>query len=270
MPIRRLRQLNRGDFVPRSICSTGAEVAAAAAIPELGLIATPALASSAVAAGIPASMLAANFVPAAGGAAGLFGSFDPVSLGLQAGGTLLRGQAAADAADRRAVLTKALGAYQTGNAKKSTALTGKYIEGATPEARAAALSAAENEARTGYERTIGASGAQDRPVAGKLSEQYSTAQSASADAISRRTKAIIENLSKMRAPGVAGAAEARRYGLAAGDVDALNSANENVGRAFGSDVENVQASPWAMEGANLLSGIGQGLAEKKRKREGAL
>jgi hypothetical protein len=268
MSIRRIKQRMHGEYVPRSICSTGAEVAAAAAIPELGLIATPALAGSAIAAGIPASMLAANFVPAAAGAAGLFGELglSPASLGLQAAGYGMRALAGQDAADRRKRIADAMGQYQTGVAKQSTDLTEKYVEGATPEARAAALAGAQSEARTGYEKTIGAAGAPDRPVAGKVSDQYSQGQAASADAISQRTKALIENLSKIRAPGIARSTEARRFGRAAGEVGALNSASENVGRASMTDLGNVQESPWLNLGGDVLGAAGQGLALRNALR----
>lgn len=187
-----------------------------------------------------------------------------LSIGLQGAGGLLKANAASDAADRRKRLVNAMGAYQSGNAKKSTDLTDKYLEGNTPAARVAANDAAEAENRLGYEKTVGAAQAFERPggVSGNLSEGFKSASATSADAQAARTKALIENLSKMRAPGVAGATEARRYGRAAGETQGLNNANASVGNAYRTDVSNVQEDPWATMGGDALSGIGSGLALK--------
>lgn len=258
MPIAKLRKLHRSPYLSRCICSTGAEEAALAeaALGELGVNTAGMTAAEMTAGGVGASSAAAE----AAAALSTLG-ITPGSVALQAGGAILKGAAARDAAARKKRLVDAMAAYQTGNATKSMDTTAKFLEGSTPEARAAALAGAEDANRAGYEKTVGAAQAFEQPggVAGKLSEGYTRAAADSADAVARRSKMLIENLSRMRAPGVAGATESRRYARAAGDVDALNAANASVGRGYMTDIGNVQASPWAKLGGDALSGIGAGL-----------
>lgn len=230
-----------------------------------------AFAEAAGTAGSAASMGAgAGFGSGIGSMAGLgstIGSFvanNAIPLGLQAGGAVMKGLAANDADIRRQKLLDAMGSYQRGNASKAMDTTGKFIEGSTPEARAAAANDAEMQAKAGFDRTVGAASAFENngAVAGNLSDQFKAKSAESADAASKRNAMLIANLSKMRAPGIAGAAEARRYGRAAGDVSALNNANANVGGAFQTDISNVQESPWVGVGGDALTGVGQGLLAK--------
>ncbi len=252
---RKLRHLLKGEYVRKGMCFTGAEPAALAAMEAAALTGS----GTAIGAGLEAAL-----APSLLGTIGGFVADNALSLGLQGAGGLLKANAASDAADRRERLVNAMGAYQTGNAQKGTALTEKYLEGSTPEARAASNDAAISENRLGYEKTVGASQAFERPggVAGNLSEGYKAASATSADAQAARTKALIENLAKMRAPGVTGANEARRYGRAAGEIGGLNNANASVGNAYRTDIANVQEDPWATMGGDALSGIGSGLALK--------
>lgn len=188
-----------------------------------------------------------------------------VPLGLQAAGAGLKYGAGADALKRKQALVNAMASYQTGNADKSTGLVNKFLEGSTPAARDAATADAEANNRLGYEKTVGAAQAFEQPasVSGNLSDQYRAKEAQSADAQSARTKSLIESLSKMRAPGVAGAAESRRYGQTAGAVQGLNVANANVGNAYRTDMSNVVNNPLLEAGGDALSGIGQGLTLKK-------
>lgn len=200
---------------------------------------------------------------------------NPASLAMQAGGALLKHSAASEAAARRQKLIDAMGDYQAGNARKSTDLTGKFIEGSTPEAREAALNTAEAENKLGYEKTVGAAQAFERPgaVGGNLSDRFRADSATSATAAAERTRSLIESLSRMRAPGVAGQTEARRYGRAAGEVGALNVANGRVGNAYDVDRANVQENPWANLGGDALAGVGSGIALRdnlRRLRESAL
>lgn len=259
--------IHEGEFQPKSICSTGAEEAAAIA----------AFAEASGTAGAAASMGAGAGAGAFGASTGAFGptlagvgnfiANNAIPLGLQAGGAVMKGIASNDADMRRQKLLDAMGSYQRGNASKAMDTTGKFIEGSTPEARAQAANDAEAQAKAGFDRTVGAASAFENngAVSGNLSDQFKAKSAESADAASKRNAMLIANLSKMRAPGIAGAAEARRYGRAAGDVSALNSANANVGGAFQTDMQNVQESPWAGVGGNALTGVGQGLLAKNLK-----
>lgn len=250
--------LGEDTFQPRAICSTGAEEAALIAAQAEGMGAVSAAGASLGSAGGYAA------VPGLASSIGSFVANNAIPLGLQAGGAVMKGLAANDADIRRQKLLDAMGSYQRGNASKAMDTTGKFIEGSTPEARAAAANDAEMQAKAGFDRTVGAASAFENngAVAGNLSDQFKAKSAESADAASKRNAMLIANLSKMRAPGIAGAAEARRYGRAAGDVSALNNANQNVGGAFQTDMQNVQESPWAGVGGDALSGVGQGLLAK--------
>lgn len=256
---RKLKHLMEGEYRARGICSTGAE--------EAALLASQAGAADIALGGLGGSGGAEALLGGGFGAPAAFTlpfGLNPASVALQAGGGLLKVNAAQDAAARRQKLVDAMAAYQTGNAKKSMDVTGKFIEGDTPDARAAALNQAEADNKTGYDKTVGAVQAFEQPggVSGNISPEYTKAQADSATAGAARTKMLVENLAKMRAPGVAGATEARRYGKAAGDVGALNSANANVGNAYHTDISNVQENPWASVGGDVLSGVGSGIALK--------
>lgn len=256
---RKLHHLLKGEYRPRSICSTGAEEAALlAASAETAAGGGSLLGSAGLEAGLGAT--AAQAAPF-GGLTKFLGD-NALSLGLQGAGGLLKASAASDAAARRKTLIDAMGTYQTGNAKKTTALTDKYLEGSTPEARAAANDAAVADNKLGYEKTVGAAQAFEKPggVAGNISDRYTTDSATAADAQAARTKKLIASLAGMRAPGVTGAANARRYGLAAGEVQGLNDANTSVGKAYRTDYDNVIENPWSTVGGDALSGVGSGIA----------
>lgn len=259
--------------LPVGNCHTGAEAAAALPVAE-------AVGAELALGGFGAEALLAGGVGASGAGAASFSlpafiADNALSLGLQGAGSLVKAEASQDAANRRKRLSDAMAGYQSENASKAMKITGDHLDGSTPQARAAAMQDAETEGRLGYETTVGAAQAFQGPasVSGKVSDQYRVANEDSANAQSARTKMLIENLSKMRAPGMAGQAEARRYGRAAGGVGALDAANANVGRAYQSDIANVQENPWAMAGGDALSGIGQGIALRdglKKLRTSAL
>lgn len=243
------------DFQPRSICSTGAEeaIAAEAALGELGINTAGMTAAEMTAGGVGASVSPFAFAS--------LPQVNPYSLGLQAAGTLLKGSAAQDAADRKMRLAKALGTYKMANAKQQTGVVNQYIEGETPDARASALADATADAKLGFDQSVGAAQAFQHPseVAGKVSQQFKDANAASADATAARNAKLIANLAAMRAPGLATATRGRQYGAAAGDISGLSSAANNVGNAYGVDMGNVQANPWAKPGGDILSGVGQGI-----------
>lgn len=187
---------------------------------------------------------------------------NPIALGLQIGGALVKGSAADEALKRKQALAKAMGDYKLANAGQQTGIVNKYLEGNTPAGRDAATQQATDEARLGYDQTVGEAQAFAKPgeVAGNVSQAFRDSGAASADAASARNNKLIEALSTMRAPGLVQASNARRYGMAAGDVGALKTAAGNVGGAYGVDMDNVRPSPWATMTGDALGGLGKGIA----------
>jgi len=186
----------------------------------------------------------------------------PVALGLQVGGALVKGSAAEDAARRKMALAKAMGQYKLANAGQQTGIVDKYVGGDTPQARADATMRATDEAKLGLEQSVGAAQAFAKPgeVAGNTSQAFKDAGAASADAVSARNNKLIAALSTMRAPGLVNAENARRYGLAAGEVGGLKTAANTVGGAYETDMGNVVTNPWAGMTGDVLSGVGKGIA----------
>lgn len=187
---------------------------------------------------------------------------NPVALGLQLGGAFVKGSAAEEANKRRLALAKAMGEYKLANAGKQTSLVNKYLDGNTPAARADATMRATEEAKLGLEQSVGAAQAFAKPgeVGGKVSTAFKDAGAASADAASARNNKLIEALSKMRAPNLVQATNARRHGMAAGEIGGLKTAADTVGGAYGVDIAGVQANPWATMAGDALGGLGKGIA----------
>lgn len=187
---------------------------------------------------------------------------NPIALGLQVGGALVKGSAAQDALKRKQALAKAMGEYKLANAGQQTDLVNKFVSGSTPDARTDATLRAADEAKLGLEQSVGAAQAFAKPgeVAGNTSQAFKDAGATSADAASARNNKLIEALSTMRAPGLVQASNARRYGLAAGQVGGLKSAAGTVGEAYGTDMGNVQPNPWAGMVGDALSGGGKAIA----------
>jgi len=163
------------------------------------------------------------------------------------------------ALNRQKKISRAMSDYEVGRARKGRAITEKFIEGETPEAREAARMAAEAEAAAGYERSIGAAGAADRSVSGKGSDRYSMGKVASDTGASAETDRLIKALSVMRSPGAAGAIRGREFGRAASGVGAHQQAARGVSGAYGTDMRNVQPNPLVTALSPAVAGYGQGL-----------
>lgn len=183
---------------------------------------------------------------------------------LSAGSAAVSYMGQQDAADRKERLAKAMGAYKLGNANKQADVVNAYIAKDTPQARQQQNDAATAEAKSNYDTSVGAAQAFTNPgqVEGNVSQQFKDAGQASADAASARTNKIIASLSAMRAPSLVQQQRSRDYGKAAGEVGAINSANNSVGGAFGVDMGNVQPDPFTGLAAGVMGGVGQGLAAK--------
>lgn len=251
----------------------GPELAAGAVIPELGLIAEGATALGALEGGIGAEMLGANFLPAAEGGFSL-SQFLP-SLGAaawQVGSAALREMN--DQTNRKTALNSAMRDYGVEKARDQRKSTEGYIDTLAPAAREAELKAAQESNAMGYDRTIASNAASTAApnISGKLSPAYTEAQGKSADEVAKRTAKMIEALSTMRAPAVAGSKQAIRFGRAASDVSNAGTARENVNNAYRTDMASVAENPWLNMGADVASGIGHGImvkdAMKKLKGEG--
>ncbi len=159
--------------------------------------------------------------------------------------------------NRRKSFANAMEAFQRGKAKQTEEATEGLLKKQTPEARGTELADLTGARERSLRDTVGAAQAFDAPVAaGKQSGDFARTQEAQAQSVSERTKRAIEQLARMGAPGEQQRAHQLRFGRAAGVVDASNSASENVGRRYMTDISNVRANPFL----NLVSQIGMGWA----------
>jgi hypothetical protein len=128
-----------------------------------------------------------------------------------------------------------------------------------PEQRLAETQTLEAARAAGMEKSV-ESMSQFVPLAtaGKPNEDRTKATGAAASTVAERTRRAIEQLSQMGAPGEQGVSQGKRFGQAAGVVSGTNSAIQNVGNAYRTDIGNVQADPTTMLSGDVLSAVGLG------------
>ena len=182
---------------------------------------------------------------------------DPLSLALLAASAFAKYQANEEAAEQREAYRQRMEAYQRTRAKATERATDDLLKKQTPEERETELKAITTDREGSLRDTVGAAQAFDAPqIAGKLSGDYRATQEASAARIAERTRRAIEQLATMGAPQEQAHEFNRRFGRAAGEVDANNRASENVGRGYMQDISNVQPDPFL----SLAGDVGMAVA----------
>jgi hypothetical protein len=92
--------------------------------------------------------------------------------------------------------------------------------------------------------------------AGAVSPDYQ-ARVASNDAdLTSRLKRAVSQLSIIGAPAQQGLAEARRFGVAGGEVDASNTAANNVGAAYNKGIELQRPNSFLTLASQIMKGVG--------------
>lgn len=262
---------------------TGAEEAAAIAALSEGAAAGGTAAGAGAGAALGGEALAGEaaalgIADAYPGAAAAFGAeatpsflsgFNPYAVGAQGISAAMKYGAANESSQRRKSINNALRSYQTGVSRNQEATTKGFTDTLSPEARAAANIAAENEGRLGLERSVGAATAlaPTSEPSGKVSDQYRSKQESVALTNSAKIKRAIENLSKMGSTSLAGRDTARRYGRTAGEVGAGTTAIGATEASAGTDISNVHDNALALAGADAISGIGYGITDAERARK---
>jgi hypothetical protein len=95
-------------------------------------------------------------------------------------------------------------------------------------------------------------------TAGKPSEDRTQATTAAAGTVAERTRKVIEQMSRMGAPGEQGVAQGKRFGQAASVVQGANDAIGNVGNAYQGDINRVQANPFLKLAGTMATAFGTG------------
>lgn len=141
-------------------------------------------------------------------------------------------------------LLEAMRAYGRGQAALGQAATENLIAQQTPQARATELAdVTAGRAKSLTDTVAAAQASNPAPIAGKLSQDYLHSQEAVANTVAERTRRAIAQLSAMGAPGEQALKSGIRFGRAAGEVDASNSAIGNVNNAFMGDIKNTVPNP---------------------------
>jgi hypothetical protein len=179
--------------------------------------------------------------------------------GIAIAGLVVKNQAEKQAGRRRNKINDTMEAYQRGKAQKGQEAISQMLDKSGPEQRLAETQKLEGERTAGMEKSV-ESMSQFAPLAtaGKPNEDRTKATGAAASTVAERTRRAIEQLSQMGAPGEQGVSQGKRFGQAAGVVSGANSAIENVGNAYRTDIGNVQADPIATLLGGVMTGVGIG------------
>lgn len=182
-------------------------------------------------------------------------------LAIIAASALMKHMANEEAAERREGYRRDMEAYQRLRAKDTERATEQLLHKQTPEAREGELKTITADREGSLRDTVGAAQAFNAPqIAGKLGADYQATQEASALKVAERTRRAIEQLATMGAPQEQAEAFNKRFGRAAGEVDANNRAAENVGRGYMSDISNVQADPLTSMLGDIGMSVGASMA----------
>jgi hypothetical protein len=93
-------------------------------------------------------------------------------------------------------------------------------------------------------------------VAGRISDDYTQRTALNESMLSDRLRRAIDQLSVIGAPGEMGLRDARRFGVAGGEVDASNVAARNVGDAYMRGIDLQRPNGNLMLAGEIMKGIG--------------
>lgn len=178
-------------------------------------------------------------------------------------GAAIKIGAEAQADHRRNQLQKAMQAYQQSKALANEAAIQKLVAQNSPTAHAAELANTVASREAGMRTSVdNAAAAAPVSVPAGASADYTKASATAADTVSSRTARAISQLGTMGAPGEQSLASGIRFGRAAGNVDANNTALNNVGDAYMDMINHTVANPYANLAGSALMGFDSPGAKK--------
>lgn len=181
---------------------------------------------------------------------------DPLSVGLTVASTLLQGAAQSSAARRQKNIVDAMSAYRSQKAGEGQQAINNFLQTIQPGAKDAERTQVQDELRTGLDNSVGAVQKFQAPqqIAGKVSDDFDARTASNNATVSDRIKRAVDQLSIIGAPAEQGMREARRYGVTAGEVDATNSAANNVGARYQDALQTVRPDPFLSLASQLTQG----------------
>lgn len=171
-----------------------------------------------------------------------------------AGSMLAKHMASEQAQKRQTSMQGAMESYQRSKAQQNESAINNLVSQQTPAARSSELHNIDAARQQSMQGAVDAARTAS-PVtqaAGTTGGDFARASESAATRVADRTKKAIEQLGLMGAPGEQAIASGTRFGRAAGNVDANNSAIGNVGAGFMRDINLVRPNPTL----NLLGDAG--------------
>lgn len=176
-----------------------------------------------------------------------------------------------DVANRQKKIIDAMRQFQVGKAQQGQRAISDYLDTITPEKRIAEKNAATSELEQGLRQSVGATQAYETPqnFAGKLSESYKTRAAEGSAATAERIGRAMKQLAVIGTPQEQQQTQGIRFGRAATDVDAANSAIRGVTPAYEGAISRVRPNPWDSFFAQALGGASNAYAGRRAPRRPA-
>lgn len=168
---------------------------------------------------------------------------------------------------RQKQIADAMEQYQVGKAAKGREDLTKYLDTITPEARVAEKNAITAELERGQAESVAATKAYETPnnFSGKVSDQYAKRVASGSAMNADRIGRIMKQLSVIGTPVEQQLAQGIRFGRAATDVDAANTAIRGVTPAYMGSISRVRPSIWEDFFSQGLSGASNAVAGGRKK-----
>lgn len=185
-----------------------------------------------------------------------------MALWLALGSAALSESSNRDVSDRQQKIIEAMRQYQVGKAQQGQKAISTYLDTITPEKRIAEKNAATGELAQGLRQSVDATKAYETPqnFAGKVSEAYKNRATADTAATSDRISRAMQQLAVIGTPQEQQLSQGIRFGRAATDVDAANSAIRGVTPAYMGAISRVRPNPWDSFFSQALGGASNAYA----------
>lgn len=186
---------------------------------------------------------------------------------LALGSAAVKARSDYDVNKRQKQIIDAMQQYQTGKAAKGREDITKYLDTVTPEARVAEKNAATAELERGQAQSVAATKAYETPsnFSGKVSDQYTNRVASQSALNADRIGRIMKQLSVIGTPAEQQLSQGIRFGRAATDVDAANSAIRGVTPAYMGSISRVRPSIWEDFFSQGLAGASNAYAGERRQ-----
>jgi hypothetical protein len=173
-----------------------------------------------------------------------------------------------DVADRQKRIIEAMRQYQVGKATQGRKAISDYLDTITPEARIAGKNAATSELEQGLNQSVDAVKSYETPsnFSGKVSDSYKNRLTSDTAATADRIGRAMKQLAVIGTPAEQQQSQGIRFGRAATDVDAANSAIRGVSPAYMGAISRVRPNPWDSFFAQGLGGASNAFAGGGRRR----